>query len=428
MRPRSENPPRDLTALRLSALLAVCALSACGGGGQRPTASYTTPDYRAPGPPSDPWGPYITEASGRFSVPPSWIRAVMRQESGGHEYLHGQPITSDAGAAGLMQVMPSTYAELADRFHLGPDPYEPHDNIMAGTGYIRDLFDRYGSPTFLAAYNAGPHRVDDYLAGRGALPNETVNYVASIAPNLAGDRPLTGALAAYADAGPIPAAQAPVPRAFARAPSAQCWQDPDAAYDPDAPCRAAPPVVVAAARAPRVTAASYAAECWHDPDAAYDPDAPCRPRPKPALVLPPPQTPPPPVQVAARTESPDWHRLLAVAPAASAQAYTARATPRYLVPATAAAALRPAMAVGRWGIQIGAFTDPGQARRMAESVRSLAPHELGGAQAALGATTPFGGRVLYRARLLGLSAAQAGAACHALTAQAQACVTVAPGA
>ena len=85
------------------------------------------------------------------------------------------------------------------------------------------------------------------------------------------------------------------------------------------------------------------------------------------------------------------------------------------------------MATGRWAIQIGAYASAGQARRMAESVRSLAPRELGGAQAALGRTAPFGGQVLYRARLTGLSARSASAACGALTAQAQACVTVPPG-
>ena len=374
----------------------------------------------------------------------------MHQESGGHEYMRGQPITSDAGATGLMQVMPATYAELAGRFNLGPDPYEPHDNIMAGTGYIKDLYDRYGSPNFLAAYNAGPHRLDAYLAGQGDLPNETVNYVASIAPSLSRDGPLTGPLAVYADSGRIPAAEDPVPRAYARAPAARCWQDPDAAYDPDAPCRSAPPVRVAAVQTVSAPVSSgwgqgtpapvpvsvvrpaiqHTAQCWHDPDAAYDPDASCRPAP-----APPPYAAPaahaPPVQVAGRTQGPDWQRLLAVpaprpaepAPVASTQ--MRRYASNYLP--SAAATIRPAMATGRWGIQIGAYTNPGQARRMAESVRSLAPRELGGAQAVLGTTEPFGGHVLYRARLVGLSSQMASAACSKLSAQAQSCVTVRPG-
>ena len=437
---------------RLLPLLPLCLLSACGGGTRRPTASYSAPSYTPPGPPSDPWGPYITEASRRFNMPDRWIRAVMHQESGGHEYMRGQPITSDAGATGLMQVMPATYAELAARFNLGPDPYEPHDNIIAGTGYLKDLYDHYGSPNFLAAYNAGPHRLEAYLAGQGELPNETVNYVASIAPSLSGDRPLTGPLAAYADAGSIPRAQDPVPHAYAAAPAARCWQDPDAAYDPDAPCRTAPLVRLAAATpltgwgqgAPAPVspvshpAASSDARCWHDPDAAYDPTAPCRPAPSPApapqsvpapyyAASPPVQAPAPsrpPAQLAAAQPGPDWQRLLAV-PAPARQAVQPVRYAGSL--ASSAATIRPAMATGRWGIQIGAYANPGQARRMAESVRSLAPRELGGAQAALGPTAPFGGQVLYRARLIGLSAHGASAACGALPAQAQPCVIVPPG-
>ncbi len=131
-------------------------LSACGGGPQTGYTGARQSNYAPPGPPEDPWGPYIREAAQRFAVPEKWIRAVMRQESGGHEYLHGQLVTSDAGAAGLMQIMPATYEDLRSKYSLGNDPYDPHDNIIAGTGYIRDLYESYGSPAFLAAYNAGP--------------------------------------------------------------------------------------------------------------------------------------------------------------------------------------------------------------------------------------------------------------------------------
>ena len=44
-------------------------------------------------------------------------------------------------------------------------PTIPHNNILAGTAYMREMYDVYGSPGFLAAYNAGPRRLDDYLAG-----------------------------------------------------------------------------------------------------------------------------------------------------------------------------------------------------------------------------------------------------------------------
>jgi hypothetical protein len=155
--------------------------------------------YPVPGTPDDPWGPYIHEASGRFQVPERWIREVMRQESGGNETgPDGAPITSGAGAMGLMQVMPRTYDTLRQRYRLGSDPFNPHDNVLAGTAYIHEMFLIYGSPGFLAAYNAGPDRLDAYLSGGVPLPDETVNYLASIAPRLGTDIAMSGPLAVYA--------------------------------------------------------------------------------------------------------------------------------------------------------------------------------------------------------------------------------------
>ena len=141
--------------------------------------------YPAPGGIDDPWSPYIREAAYRFQVPERWIREVMEQESGGRLYDDdGLLITSPAGAMGLMQVMPQTYDLLQQRYQLGSDPYEPRNNIMAGAAYIREMYDRYGAPGFLAAYNAGPDRLDAYLTDGTPLPDETVSYVASIAPRL----------------------------------------------------------------------------------------------------------------------------------------------------------------------------------------------------------------------------------------------------
>ena len=146
-------------------------------------------NYVPPGPPEDPWGPYIREASNRFDVPETWVRSLMRVESGGKEYQNGELITSGAGAMGLMQVMPATYDELRDRYNLGDDPFDPHDNIIAGVAYMREMYEVYGSPGFLAAYNAGPARLDDYLANLRPLPDETRHYVAMIGPNLRGVYP-----------------------------------------------------------------------------------------------------------------------------------------------------------------------------------------------------------------------------------------------
>jgi hypothetical protein len=161
--------------------------------------------YAVPGPPEDPWGPPIREAANRYRLPERWIREVMRQESGGRLYdADGLPITSRVGAMGLMQVMPRTYDMLRARHGLGDDPYEPRDNILAGAAYIREMFDRFGAPGFLAAYNAGPDRVEAFLAGAMILPNETVNYLASVAPRLGTEVAMSGPLAAYAGGAGFP--------------------------------------------------------------------------------------------------------------------------------------------------------------------------------------------------------------------------------
>ncbi len=135
---------------------------------------------------------YIAESSRRFDIPEEWIRAVMHVESGGRTHLNGQPITSHAGAMGLMQIMPATYEYLRRRHDLGPDPHHPRDNIMAGAAYIREMYDQFGSPGFLAAYNAGPGRYGQYLNHGRPLPQETQRYVALIYPRIANINPATG--------------------------------------------------------------------------------------------------------------------------------------------------------------------------------------------------------------------------------------------
>jgi hypothetical protein len=126
---------------------------------------------------------FINEASQRFAIAPNWIRSVQSIESAGD--VHAR---SPKGAMGLMQIMPATWAELRERYNLGNDPYDPHDNILAGTAYLRELLDRYGSPGVFAAYNAGPSRYEEHLAG-GSLPDETRAYVAKVANLLAIELP-----------------------------------------------------------------------------------------------------------------------------------------------------------------------------------------------------------------------------------------------
>lgn len=126
------------------------------------------------------WSVHIREASARFGIPEEWIRRVMRAESGGRTMLEGRPITSRAGAMGLMQLMPGTWREMRAMHGLGTDPHDPRDNILAGTAYLRAMYDWFGYPGLFAAYNAGPARYAEHQATGLRLPAETVAYVAAV--------------------------------------------------------------------------------------------------------------------------------------------------------------------------------------------------------------------------------------------------------
>lgn len=159
------------------------------------------------------WQPFIAEASFRFGIPEAWIVRVMRAESGGRTSVGGRPIRSPKGAMGLLQLMPGTWADMQARLGLGSDPDEPRDNILAGTFYLRLMYDRFGYPGLFAAYNAGPERYAAFLAGRARLPAETHAYLAAVAPDADGARE-TAAPA------PAPTLFAVPNRAFAPQPAA----------------------------------------------------------------------------------------------------------------------------------------------------------------------------------------------------------------
>ncbi|MCZ8546422.1 lytic transglycosylase domain-containing protein [Mesorhizobium qingshengii] len=165
--------PGPLRAARRMALLLLCGLSVAT---VMPAATLAQDLAIARSSQRDPFGAHISEASQRFGVPTALIRAIMRKESAGDARA-----VSSAGARGLMQIMPGTWDYLRARWSLGHDPFDARDNILAGTAYLRELHDRFGSPGFLAAYNAGPARYEAYLAGR-PLPAETRTYVATLAP------------------------------------------------------------------------------------------------------------------------------------------------------------------------------------------------------------------------------------------------------
>ena len=127
-----------------------------------------------------PYADHVADAARRFGIPKAWVWAVMRVESRGVSRA-----VSPAGAMGLMQIMPATWAGLRARYGLGPDPFDVRDNIMAGAAYLREMHDRYGNATaMLAAYNAGPGRYDDFVSRGRPLPPETVGYLAQLAPTV----------------------------------------------------------------------------------------------------------------------------------------------------------------------------------------------------------------------------------------------------
>jgi soluble lytic murein transglycosylase-like protein len=127
----------------------------------------------------DRFAKFIDAASNRFAVPARWIRAVMQVESGGDERA-----MSSRGAMGLMQLMPGTWVELSAHYGLGLDPFDARDNILAGTAYLKQMHDRFGSAGFLAAYHAGPSRYEQHLVTGKPLPSETTAYVAAVTPLL----------------------------------------------------------------------------------------------------------------------------------------------------------------------------------------------------------------------------------------------------
>nr|WP_264711666.1 lytic transglycosylase domain-containing protein [Limobrevibacterium gyesilva] len=355
-------------------------LSACAGNHSQMSATQEAAQYVArakrnytpPGPPGDPWGPYITEAAAKYDVPERWVREVMRQESGGRLYENGQLITSGAGAMGLMQVMPATYDELRARYDLGDDPFDPHDNIMAGTAYLRELYDVFGSPGFLAAYNAGPGRLDDYLTRNRPLPDETRRYVARVG-------------SAIGDSVPVRVAAAPQ---YAMLPI----NIPAGPRYPRGRNNSAP-VALADNRGPRTGYARGVVQTAALPE-------PPRPVSAPAVQ-----------QVAAAAPAAGRSGFHLIAPAMADTLPTQRGGP----------------AAGSWAIQVGAFGNESQARAAADAARGRARDLLASARPTIG-TVRQASNTLYRARLTGLSRDTAMQACERISRSRGGCIVLSPDA
>jgi cell division septation protein DedD len=374
-------PDRLVTPGRLRAAGAIAllaALAACGSPQHQDaiqeTARYVAHakhNYTPPGPPEDPWGPYIQEAATKYDMPETWIRSLMRVESGGKEYQNGDLITSGAGAMGLMQVMPSTYDELRDRYNLGDDPFDPHDNIMAGVAYMREMYDLYGSPGFLAAYNAGPARLDDYLADLRPLPDETRRYVAMIGPNLRGVSPNNPSAADQLAMNQLPIDIPPGKRysrpvMLARAKPGRGGHLPQRI-----------PVEVAQLPEPSHHGSGMVVQQY-------------------ALLAPPPAPPH------------GGFRLIASANAAEA-----------------APARRGPAGPGQWAIQVGAFANQGQAHNALMVAQGHAHVELEVAHPFV-ASVHQGHNVLWRARMTGMSRETAMQACEHIIHGHSTCIVLSP--
>ena len=168
--------PSGRRLIAASAIL--IALSGCANppaAGAQDTASRSTETAM----PASDIDAYIAEASQRFGIPERWIRTVMQAESAGNARA-----VSSAGAMGLMQIMPGTWAELRAAHGFGSDPFDRRENILAGAAYLRQMYDQFGAPGFLAAYNAGPGRYAEHLRTGRILPRETRRYVASLSQEL----------------------------------------------------------------------------------------------------------------------------------------------------------------------------------------------------------------------------------------------------
>jgi len=112
----------------------------------------------------------VNSASGRYRLDPDLVNSVIKAESG----FNARAI-SPKGAQGLMQLMPGTATALGV-----PNAFDPQANVEGGAKYLRELLERYNFDLVkaLAAYNAGPQRVEQY---KGVPPYyETRAYVARV--------------------------------------------------------------------------------------------------------------------------------------------------------------------------------------------------------------------------------------------------------
>lgn len=431
-------PPHRSKRLRFVARFAIgCSalalLAACSSSGNQQSYSgedtayylaHARGSYAPPGPPSDPWGPYINIASAHFDVPAMWIRQVMRVESGGHEYSNGQLIVSDAGAMGLMQLEPGTYQEMAARYGLGNDPFNPLDNIMAGAAYIHEMYQVYGCPGFLAAYNAGPGRLDSYIHYNRPLPLQTTNYVDMIAPNISGYYPIHRSPADETalntepmgyDGGLLPSGFSPVsptPGEISAPVQIASLAPPSGAYSSAAPVTmTASSIIPQAAQIEVVNQPAMAQSQIAQPapvqmasnsPAIYTPRATFSAQPQRVSYTPPAPVAPP--------RPPYGNSGLHLIDSAMASTPTNAGFDSGL---------------HSWGIQVGAYDTPSNAKAALGMAELSGTNSLQTAQPIVTRVSINGGTI-YRARFVGLQRAEAVNACNHLSGGPTGCVILSP--
>jgi len=272
---------------------------------------------------------------------------------------------------------------------------------MAGTAYIHEMYSIYGSPGFLAAYNAGPGRLDEYVNQHVPLPQETQAYLAMIAPHIAGDYPggnsadVQLASNAQPETGGEGAATSALPQAPESAPPQ--------------------PVVVAQAALPAPVASA--------------------PAPAPAPV----PSVPSPAQVAALVSGTTDSSIYVPPPRAPAQ-MAASPRPHFsLVPAAMADTPSPVYrpravpahedapeGLGGWAIQVGAYNSPGDAKAALGIAELTADRMLGKSQPLVSSVFVHG-HTYYRARFAGLAHDTAVSACDRLSSSPTGCRVLSPG-
>jgi soluble lytic murein transglycosylase len=132
------------------------------------------------------WQPLIQEMSSRYDIDPNLVAIIITIESGGNPKAH-----SGVGAQGLMQIMPATATDIAQKHLATPvtsyDIYDPRTNIEFGTAYLAYLRDQFGTSSqgpswdqtaelIAASYNGGPGAAHSLQQGNGLRSDETSAY------------------------------------------------------------------------------------------------------------------------------------------------------------------------------------------------------------------------------------------------------------